>query len=385
MLHSQRMYQPRSISTAILKAQKAYPVLVLTGPRQSGKTTLCRHLFPDFLYQNLESPDTRRFALDDPRAFLAQSNTMVIDEVQHTPELFSYIQALVDEQPQRSFVLTGSQNFQLMESISQSLAGRGALFTLLPLDSQEQDTPSSPYDSILTGSYPRVLYTGATAADWYPNYIQTYLEKDVRALSAINDLERFRTFLHLLAGRTATTLNLTQIANDADISVNTVKNWLSLLQASYIVFLLPSWHQHPRKQLIKSPRVFFYDTGVVCSLLGIKRVEDIVHYPLYGQLFETLVVSDIYRQHVHQQLPGKLFYWRDNTGKELDLVYQLGTQHFAVCEIKGSQTFVHNAARHLKQSDAWWPDGTILDKYVIYAGSNLEKRTDFYPASLGPA
>lgn len=333
----------RHLAGKLLEMRGKFPVLFLTGPRQSGKTTLIKSLFGDLPYFLLEEPDIRRFVLNDPRGFLANlPGGAVLDEAQRAPELFSYIQSIVDSKPDVFFVLSGSQNFLLSDQISQSLAGRTSVQKLLPLSFLEMKEAEIAPDSLETmlfkGSFPRIFDRGIEPPDFFPSYIETYLQRDVRLLKNISDLDHFVRFMGLCAGRCGQILNLQSLANDAAISPNTAKAWLSVLQASYVVFLLQPWHTNFNKRIIKTPKMYFFDTGLVCSLLGLHLREDLINHYAKGALFENFVVTEMLKQHWNRGLPMNGWFWQDQTGREIDLLVQSGAETFAV-EVKAGQTF----------------------------------------------
>jgi len=319
------------------------PVISLTGPRQSGKTTLTRAAFPNHAYVNLENPATRRLALENPVGFLDQfAAGVIIDEAQYAPELFSYIQVRVDERQQNgNYVLTGSQNFLFMEKISQSLAGRVAIFHLLPFSLTELvGTPyavENPFEYIFRGSFPRVYDQDVPTEIFYPAYIQTYLERDVRQLQNIGDFYAFERFLHLCAGHVGQLMNQSNLANDAGVSHTTIGRWLSVLQTSFITFALPPYFRNFNKRVVKTPKLYFYDTGVACSLLGIRSTAELEQHFARGALFENFVIVETMKQFYHRGLRAPIFFWRDSTGNEVDMLVEVGGQLFPV-EIKSSQT-----------------------------------------------
>ena len=309
----------RRLARQVQQLAKKFPVVAITGPRQSGKTTLAKALFSDLPYVSLEDPDTRQYAIQDPRDFLQQYDQgAVIDEAQHAPDLFSYLQTHVDKSQENGrFILTGSQNFLLLEKINQSLAGRVAINKLLPLSLHELQTNkialTTPEESIFRGFYPR-LYTDKTLlpTEWYPNYIQTYLERDVRQIKNILDLSQFQLFLKMCASRVGQLLNLSSLANDCGINHNTAKSWIGLLEASYIIFLQRPYYQNFSKRLVKMPKLYFYDTGVACSLLGIREVEQVNTHFAKGALFENLIILELLKHRYNQGLENNLYFWRDN-------------------------------------------------------------------------
>lgn len=348
---------PRLLAPYLRRDAAYYPVLTLTGPRQSGKTTLARSTFPDHAYVSLEAPDQRRFAREDPRGFLAQfTGPVILDEVQHLPDLLSYIQASVDDdaRPGR-FVLTGSHNILLMSQVAQTLAGRTAVLHLLPfsraeLEGQDQPEPASPerlfantatrldlWPAIRAGFYPPIHDRGVPPEVWLPDYLQTYLERDVRTLTNVDDLALFERFLSLSAGRVAQLLNYSGLASDCGVAVDTARRWISVLQTSFIVFALRPHHRNFNKRLIRTPKLFFYDTGLLCYLLGIRETSQLVSHPLRGAIFENYVVAEVAKSYLHHRLTPPLFFWRDQTGHEVDLLIDAAGRLHPV-EIKSGQT-----------------------------------------------
>jgi hypothetical protein len=332
---------PREISPKILHYARHYPVVTITGPRQSGKTTLCRHLFPDWPYVNLENLEERSFAASDPKGFLNRfPRGCVLDEIQRAPELLSYIQVDVDEKNEPGcYILTGSQNFTLMDSINQSLAGRTALARLLPFSVRESRTDAvrDLDDVLFQGGYPRIHAQGLEPTEWLSFYVSTYLERDIRSLVNIKDLTLFETFLKLVAGRVGQLINLSSLGNDCGVNYNTIKNWLSLLEASFIIKRLPPYYENFRKRIVKSHKLYFYDTGLACYLMGIHTKEQLMTHPLRGQLFENFIVSELLKNRFNQGKPDNLYFFRDNTGNEVDVVLDQGTELTAL-EIKSAQT-----------------------------------------------
>jgi uncharacterized protein len=333
----------RTLSEKIKQLTGKFPVISINGPRQSGKTTLAKLCFPGYDYVNLEMPDNRTFAQEDPRSFLnSYKQGVIIDEIQYVPELFSYIQGIVDNNPATGqFIITGSQNFLLMEKISQSLAGRVAVTMLLPFSIQELKAenlvPKEFQQMAFKGFYPRIFDRNIDPADFYPSYIQTYLERDVRNISNIQNLSAFKTFLEIAAGRTGQIINFTSISNEIGVDQKTVKNWFSILEASYIVYFVRPWLKSYNKRLVKSPKMFFYDIGLVCSLLGIHHPEDITRHFLRGALFENLVFSEFMKIFYNNFRRPELFFWRDNTGNEIDCIIRTGILE-KVIEIKSGKT-----------------------------------------------
>jgi predicted AAA+ superfamily ATPase len=337
------MLVERNAAGVLKQLAKAYPVVALTGPRQSGKTTLVRQVFADKPYASLEDPDQREFAGQDPRGFLAQFPTgAVLDEVQRCPALLSYLQRIVDEAKLPGmYILTGSQQFGLLSGVTQSLAGRVALLTLLPFSLGELDrlgrVPPGLDTLLVTGAYPPIHDRDLAPAVWYANYIATYVERDVRQLLNVQDLSNFQRFLRLCAGRTGQLLNLSALANDCGITHNTAKAWISVLEASYIVHLLPPHHANFNKRLVKTPKLYFLDTGLAAWLLGIKSAADLPAHAMRGALFETWVLSELRKQRYEAGQPSNLFFWRDRTGNEVDVLADDGAK-LVPLEIKAGAT-----------------------------------------------
>lgn len=383
----------RFLEAYLLRDAGAYPVLTLTGPRQSGKTTLARAAFSDHRYVSLELIDSRRFAREDPRGFLAQfAGPVILDEVQHAPDLLSYIQGIVDDDPTPGrFILTGSQNFLLMRSVSQTLAGRCGILNLLPfsraeLEGHGQNEPAPPaalfanrktgldlWQAIRTGFYPRIHDRGIPPEVWLADYLQTYIERDVRSLANVGDLEAFTRFLALCAGRAAQLLNYSSLASDGGVSVDTARRWVSVLKASFILFLLPPHHRNFNKRLVKSPKLYFFDTGLLCQLLGIREAGQILTHPLRGAIFENYVVAEVAKAYLHHRRTPPLFFWRDRTGHEIDLLIEEAGKLFPV-EIKSSQTVSGDMLDGLK----WWLNlagQPAQEAILVYAGAEAFTRT----------
>lgn len=337
---------PRAAAALLDEIRSGYPVITLTGPRQSGKTTLARTAFADKPYVSLETPDEREFALADPRGFLDRfPGGAIIDEVQHAPALLSWIQTDVDAAGTMGrFILTGSQNFTLIAGIGQSLAGRSALVQLLPLsiaelaaDQRLTDGPSGLNGFLLRGGYPALHVRTVAPARWYADYTMSYLERDVRQITQVHDLSAFQRFLKLCAGRTGQLLNLSALAVEAGISQSTARAWLSVLEASYIVFLLQPHHRNLGKRLVKTPKLYFIDTGLAASLLGLQDAGQLATHPLRGALFETLIVGEFLKARYNAGWPSNLYFWRDNTGLEVDLLLETSEALLPV-EIKATAT-----------------------------------------------
>ncbi len=349
----------RTLQASLQKAAREYPVVTLTGPRQSGKTTLSKSAFPSSEYVSLEDPDQRSFAQEDPRGFLGRfTGSVILDEVQRVPDLFSYIQTIVDgeDRPGR-FILTGSKNFLPMRTISQSLAGRAAILHLLPFSLSELEkreplplaqvgttlpkgkrtTRRGLMDVLFYGFYPRIHDKQLAPQDWLASYYQTYVERDVRELLTVGDLEAFGTFIRLCAGRNAQLLNLSSLANDCSISHTTARRWLSVLETSFLVTLLRPHHRNFSKRLVKSPKLYFLDTGLLCYLLRIRSPEDLAFHALRGSVFESFVVSEFSKNYLHHGLEADLYFWRDSAGHEIDLIIEKGRELIPI-EAKSGQT-----------------------------------------------
>ncbi len=368
----------RIITEKIIEHTKQYPVLALIGPRQSGKTTLVRSLFPEKPYVNLEEPDNRAFALKDPRGFLAQYNNSVIDEAQRAPQLFSYIQGIVDKEKQNGqFILTGSQNFLLMENITQSLAGRVSIFSLLPFSIKELSSKGNvseqDIDTVMfKGLYPKLYDQKIDIAGYYSNYIQTYVERDVRTIQHITDLSAFRQFIELCAARTGQLLNITSLANDAGITHNTAKSWLSTLKTSFILFTLRPHHSNFNKRVVKMPKMYFYDTGLLCSLLGITNSHDLKRHYLKGGIFESFIVSEWLKHRYNNGLIPRAYFWRNKTGHEIDLIIDQADKYTAV-EIKSGKTIAND---YFKGLDYYQKLSGLDSKnmYIVYGGDVRQER-----------
>ncbi|MCM1170220.1 MAG: ATP-binding protein [Bacteroides sp.] len=364
-------YIERSISTAILESMEYYPVITITGPRQSGKSTLARHLFADYFYCSMENPDERSRAQRDPRNFLNRETGMIIDEVQRTPELLSYIQGIVDENPDRRFVLTGSAQFSLLKSVSQSLAGRAAVFELLPFSFPEARTEMSQsgIDDILwKGAYPAIWSGTKPASSFYRNYTMTYLERDVRQIASVKDLDKFHAFLRLCASRAGSLFVASELSNELGISHNTVQTWLGILQASYIVFMLPPFFENIRKRLTRTPKLYFTDTGLLCYLLGIENASHLIFDKMRGHIFENFVITEALKQRFNSAKQSNLSFYRDSHGNEVDLLLQKGNA-FRALEIKSSSTYHPQFSKGLNHIEKVLGD-RIEQKAVIYTGDS---------------
>jgi len=369
---------PRTLAKVLKNLAAQYPVVTVTGPRQSGKTTLCRTTFPKKAYLNLENPDVRAFARDDPRAFLnSHSGGAILDEIQRAPQLVSYLQQMVDEdQSAGRFILTGSQQFEVMTSISQSLAGRTALLKLLPLSIEELTGAgiSLPTDRLLlTGFYPRIYDAGLDPTQALGDYVQTYVERDIRQLVAVKDLALFEKFVRICAGRVGQLLNLQSLGNDVGISHSTARNWLTLLEASFVVFLLQPWHTNLSKRQIKSPKLYFYDVGLASWLLGAENETHINRHPLRGNLFENLIVIEALKYRYHRGKRSNLYFWRDAKGNEVDLLLEQGPDVAAV-EIKAGATISEDWFKGLEVFSSRLPAPPKACA-LIYGGTETQQRS----------
>lgn len=358
----------RTLASKMISLAQKFQVITLTGPRQSGKTTLVRATFPTLPYASLEEPDIRQLALTDPRGFLSNYPAgAILDEIQNTPELFSYIQRLVDENLKTQFVLTGSSNFLLMEKISQTLAGRTAVLHLLPFSFNELGLLTEPYESyIFKGQYPRIYDRDISPTDFYPSYIQTYVEKDVRLMKNIGDINAFIQFIRLCAGRIGQLLNYTNLASDAGISPNTAKSWFSILESTYILYRLQPYHRNFNKRLVKSPKLYFYDTGVACSLLGIREADQLPFHYMKGALFENMVINEFIKRNFNRGDNHQPYFWQDNHGKEIDCLLVNG-ENITPVEVKSGKTMSTSYFDNLK----YWRSLAALPEdqgYVVYGG-----------------
>ena len=358
---------------------ESFPAVSVTGPRQSGKTTLVKKAFPKYEYINLENLDERSYAEEDPRSFLKQhmDQGVIIDEIQKAPVLFNYLQEILDEsnQPGR-FILTGSQNFLLMEKVTQSLAGRVGLLNLLPFGFHELPTHHQNKLSMETllfnGLYPAIYDRSIEASDFYPSYLQTYIERDVRTIINVSDLTRFRRFVQLCAGRTGQILNLSNLANDASIDHKTAKAWLSILETSFVVFLLNPYYKNFSKRISKSPKLYFFDTGVASSLLGIQSSDQLVNHPLKGSLFETLVISEYIKFRHHSASHQNAFFWSEHAGNEIDLLLEHNNGLVPI-EIKSGKTLSESFFKGLKHFRRLAPK-EYKHSYLIYGGTRSQVR-----------
>lgn len=365
----------REITQTLLALSKQFQVVAIMGPRQSGKTTLAKETFKEYAYVTLEDLDMRLTAKEDPRRFLqnfAHKSGVIIDEIQEVPELFSYMQGIVDKEYRPGFfIVTGSQNFLMYEKITQTLAGRIALLTLLPLNLSElaasKGLPQQAEEVLLKGLYPRIYAQSLDPAIWLSNYISTYVERDVRQVLHIGDVTSFQKFLKLCAARVGNLLNYAELARDCDISPNTAKSWISVLETSYIIKLLQPYHANFNKRIIKSPKLYFYDTGLVCNLLGIKTEEELHLNPLRGALFENLIIIECFKKYYTVGQKPEIYFWRDVQGHEIDCIIEASFNKLIPIEIKASLTI---NPRFFKELLDWKKitGQSEENSYLVYAG-----------------
>lgn len=373
----------RNIQSVLIDSARSFPIVTVTGPRQAGKTTLCRAAFPDKPYVSLEPPDIRQFAVEDPRGFLARYHDgAIIDEVQRAPDLLSYLQTDVDERrdPGR-YILTGSANLSLLHAVGQSLAGRTAVLTLLPLELDEvrrfRMTPHDLDDTLWRGSSPAVFDRGLDPTEWYASYVATYVERDVRDVLNIGNLAVFQRFVGLCAGRTSQLLNLSSLGADTGVRHATAGAWISVLEASYLAWRLLPLHANVTSRLVKTPKLHFFDTGLVCYLLGIRSPEHLRQHPLRGFVFETWVASEVRKRITNAGQSPSLSFFRDSRGLEVDIVVDRGDSFLAV-EAKSGATMAADAFDGLHAFDriaaaAW--SGRTIDRRVIYGGTEAQERS----------
>ena len=369
---------PRAAASTLQRLAQGFPVLVLTGPRQSGKTTLAKSVFSDKTYISLENPDERAFALQDPKRFLQRfPQGAVLDEVQRCPELLSWLQACVDERGiMGDFMLTGSSQFDLMVGVTQTLAGRVGRVELLPLCADEmatsQKAPADLNTALFQGCYPALYDRDVSPPDWFANYISTYIERDVRQLVAVRNLTQFQTFVKMCAARSGQLLNLTSLGADCGISSVTAKQWLSVLEASYIVSLLQPHHRNFGKRLVKAPKLYFCDVGLAAWLLGIRDATSLDTHAARGALFETYVVSELMKQRLNAGQPRDLYFWRDSAGNEVDVVIE-SAQGLQAIEIKSGSTFASDWTDGLKKWQKFAGDESIQPS-LVYGGTDSHER-----------
>ncbi len=369
----------RLATARLIKLARTFRSVAVIGPRQSGKTTLCRFVFPQKPYVSLENPDILEFAKTDPRGFLSQYKSgAILDEVQRAPHLFSYLQQILDETGKRGFfILTGSNNFLLQEKITQSLSGRVAYLYLLPLSLSEMKESNKLKRNfnwhILHGGYPEVISRNINPPDWYPDYLSTYVERDVRQLKNISNLSQFSKLLKLCAGRTGQLLNMTSLSNDCGIDQKTVMSWLQILQNSFVIYLLKPYHNNFNKRIIKSPKLYFYDTGVACSLLGITYSKQIIAHAAKGFLFENMIISELLKKQFNMGLPDNLYFWRDKTGNEIDLIIDNAGKPAAM-ELKAGETISQDFFKGLEYFSSL--NNKSITKLLVYGGKHSQKRSN---------
>lgn len=365
-------YIDRLISSKIMEASNYFPVITITGPRQAGKSTLCRHLFPDYKYVSLERIPVRTAATEDLEKFMnSLGDKVIIDEVQHVPEILSEIQCRVDEDKRLRYVLTGSSNFSLLDNVSQSLAGRTALFTLLPFAEEETRDYCSKSDTdtlLFNGCYPGILVDGVPPELFYANYYDTYVERDLRNLLKVSNITAFDKFVHLLALRVGSEFNATALSREVGVSSVTINEWLTILETSYIAFRLQPYYSNPNKRLTKTPKIYFHDTGLLCYLLNIETKQHLDFHPNRGQVFENYVVAEMIKQEANQSRRNRLFYYREVQGLEVDILRLRGSE-ILLYEVKAGKTYQSNYLKNMKalaESLTGVKSGT-----VIYDGETL--------------
>lgn len=366
----------RQITNKLKDIAEKFPIVTITGPRQSGKTTLCKQVFTDYRYVTLENPDTRLYAENDPRGFLEEYNDrVIIDEAQNVPVLFSYIQGVVDENKKAGqYILSGSQNFLLLEKISQSLAGRTYIFHLLPFSQTELNVSyqQNLSQSIYNGGYPAIYDRQIAPLDYFPSYIQTYIERDVRSILQIKNLNLFSTFLKVCAGRIGQLFNASDVGNEIGVDHKTVQSWLSILEASFVLFRLHPWHVNFNKRVVKTPKLYFYDTGLACYLLGLREAEELNVHFAKGALFENYVVTEYIKNRGNQGDNAPAYFWRDNTGNEIDLLADLGG-HIKLMEIKAGKTIKDDFFKSLTFFEKI-QSGYHLSKCIVHGGESYRRQ-----------
>ncbi len=359
----------RNLSSVLEKQAQSYPVVTLTGPRQSGKTTLCKHVFQNFEYKNLEDPETLLIAQSDPKAFLkTKKEGLIIDEFQRFPKLASYIQVIVDENKSAGqFILSGSQQLELSQTVSQSLAGRTSILKLLPLSYKElyKEKKVSLEDLLYKGFFPRVHDSKLNPTEAFSSYVSTYVERDIRQISEVHNLRSFNLFLKVCASQIGQTVNFSKISNDLGVSYKTIQSWLSLLEASFLVFTLPSYFKNLKKRVIKSPKIYFYDIGLAAYLLGAKSPEHISVLPNKGSLFENFIVADFYKRSYNAGINPEFYFYRDNSGLEIDLIedHPEGPNLY---EIKMGSTYTSDFSKNINSYIK--NNNTVQKKSIIYSG-----------------
>ena len=377
-------YIDRKIELGLPRLRSQYPVLTITGPRQSGKTSLVRHHFYDMPYVSLENREERRFAREDSNGFFERfPDGAIIDEIQNVPEITSSIQGLVDDQEQNGkFVLTGSRQFEVIKAVSQSLAGRTVMIKLLPFSIEEIPIAGPVDNLLLKGFYPRIWDQQLDPVEALASYITTYLERDLRALTQIHNVTAFERFLGLCAGRIGQILNVSSLANDAGISHTTAAQWLTILEASYVVYRLKPFHANIGKRLVKSPKLYFYDVGLAVRLLEIEQTSHLRNHPLRGNLFENLIVSEVLKYRFNRNRPDNLFFYRDSKGNEIDLVINVGGSPYPI-EIKSGQTLNSDFFKAFRYFDSVFSDSLFKNQGILaYGGDRHEIRGQVRVANL---
>ena len=380
----QNKYISRHMEPTLRRYAKLFRVVVLTGPRQSGKTTLAKQCFPEKTYVSLESPDVREFAFNDPKGFfntlLQNKNGVIIDEAQLLPELFSYVQSIVDEEKRNGqFILTGSQNFSLLDKVSQSLAGRAGILNLLPFSLSELQqaklSKKTLYEQLYYGGYPALLYWQDEPMVWYQSYIESYLERDLRHLLNVMDLNTYRTFVMLCASRCGQMLNLSNLGEDCGVAHNTAQRWISILETSFLAHKLRPYYKSYGKRLVKTPKLYFLDSGLLCAMLRIRSIEELTYHSLRGSIFETWVIAEAIKCIANQGGRPELFFWRDKAGHEVDLVWQEGEKLHAL-ETKSSETIKTEFAHGLRVLGDL-VGSELKSKTLLYGGEENQRRSDY--------
>lgn len=365
----------RTAAEKIKSLARQFKGVAIIGPRQSGKTTLSRYCFPEKPYVSLENPENRQFATEDPKGFLkTYSDGAILDEIQRVPELLSWLQQRLDEESRKgTFVLTGSNNFLLTEKITQTLAGRIAYLDLLPFSQSEIGQKNDELnDQLFLGGYPPIRADGISPLDWFPAYVRTYIERDVRQIKNLENLPAFEKLLSLCAGRIGQLVNFSNLSNELGIDSKTVKSWIGLLQASYIVFLLPPYFKNFNKRVIKSPKLYFYDTGLACHLLRIRSSEMLINHPYRGALFENFIISELLKNRFNKGITSNLYFWRDRSGTEIDVVLDRGVSAFPI-EIKSGQTIHSSFFKSLSKWNEWTQQSGGL---VYFGGDENQLRSN---------
>ena len=364
-----KLYLHRDMESIILEAFNYFSVISVTGPRQSGKSTLLMHMFPKFKYYSLKNVNIREFASNDPIAFLRQDegSGMLIDEVQKVPQLLEYIQGIVDQNPDRKFLLTGSSNFEMLHGLSESLPGRAGVFELLPMTQRESQRDNASLDELLfEGLYPAVCAGKNKAKFFYPSYVKTYLERDVRDLLKVQDQMQFTKFMRLCAARVGSLFNASAIANEVGVESKTISRWMSVLQSSYLVTLLPPYYENVTKRLIKSPKFYFNDPGLACYLLDIESKEQLSRDKMRCAIFENMIVMEVLKHRYNQGKEGGVFFYRDSNQNEVDILLKEEGE-FTAIEVKSAETYHKTFENTLKKVDEW-VNAPVKRKIIVYAG-----------------